>query len=196
VKAVRVSALKKAQGAFLLLHEHEWAALDGMPAWVTRLFLLLVRCADFKTGHGETGYPWLAGALTPMQPARGPRLFAPSTQDVKRQVLELEQLRIVARDKRHSDATKTLFFSIAPRFAQARPQKNSTPKLDPHLKAAKRATARPAEESTPKLDPSTRPPLPEANSFIGRDELSTSAKPSRAVLEMRSKLRPRAGGTP
>ncbi len=179
MKKVQASALRKAQGAFLIVHEHEYAALQGLPLWAHALFMLLLRCADFEKGHGETSYTWLSERLAPVQPDRGPKHYAPDAQAVKRMVLKLEERRIVARDKRHSDATKTLFFSVAPRYhAEARPKKNSTPYLDPHQIAAKPATARVSGRSGSNLDPSSRPPLTRPNSLHkGERNLSTAAQP-------------------
>ncbi|HRI55259.1 MAG TPA: hypothetical protein PLW65_34225 [Pseudomonadota bacterium] len=142
MKQSRATALRKAAGAFLIVHTHELEVLEQLAPWAARLWMLLIRCADYKHGNGETSYAWLSQRMAPVQPARGTRLFAPDAQACKRMVIEFEQHRILARDKRQSSGTQTLFFHIAPRYAQARLQGNLTPILDPPPNAAERATAR------------------------------------------------------
>jgi len=164
VKATR-RALRRAGGAFTLLHQHEFEALLPICPWAVTLFAVLLQFVDHKTGAGRVTYSALSECLAPSQPARGPRLYAPDPQAVKRIVLAIEATRILARDIGHSNGNTSLFFSVAPRHAQARPQRNSTPKLDPHQKLSTPATARPAARSSEKLDPQTRPPLQESISL-------------------------------
>lgn len=164
MKATR-RALRRAAGAFTILHQHEWDALQPLAAWATRLFLLLLQFADHKTGAGQATYPLLAECLAPAQPARGPRLFAPTARAVRDMVVELERTRIVARDLAHSSGNTVLFFSVVPRYAEARPKRNSDPKPRPPEKLSKQGVARPAALPTEKLRPQTPTPLQESTSL-------------------------------
>lgn len=124
--AVKVNLLRP-NSKFFLLHGHELDVLDSLPLWMTRLFLALVRCSNFKTGIGSTSFAQLALMLTPLQPVRGPRHFAPNEQAIKKGVLVFEDRLIVARDKARSDQEKVLFFAVCDRRVEVRP----APKLDP-----------------------------------------------------------------
>ncbi len=155
MKQIRAGNFATPRDAWLLMWPHEWDALNGLPAWATRLFLVLVSCADFKTGNGRTGYSELINRLTPDQPERGPRLWAPTRDDVKAMLQRFEKLLIVARDKNASEARGAIVFHVAPRGREAAPAKKLPPKLSPGS----------TEGEGPKLSPETPPVLSEKNSY-------------------------------
>lgn len=197
MKSTRRSLRKASDGsAFLILHKHEWVALEQLAGWATRLFMTLLWFADHKTGLGQVTYPLLAAHLTPAQPARGPRLYAPDTQAVRRMVREIEGLGILSRDIKHSDSNTALFFGVLPRYEQARPKQNLTPKLDPRSDRAERAAARAVEALAAKLDPQTRPPLQQSVSIhIARPKAPAVDKSREALKATRDAIvRRRAGG--
>lgn len=122
---------------FAVLWAHELDVLDSLDGWMTRLFLRLVRISDFTSGAGTTTFAELVAYMTPIQPRRGPRLFAPDVQAVKRAIAALEKRRILTRDKGASQRARLLFFVVASRRAAVRPMA--------------------------KLDPLTRPPVDNEN---------------------------------
>lgn len=110
MKHVAVKAnLLEPSSAYLQLHQHEVDVLDSLDAWLTRLFLRLVRFSDFRTGIGCTTFAELSAKLAPIQPRRGTRLYAPDAQACKKGVLLFEDRRILARDKARCDQEKLLF---------------------------------------------------------------------------------------
>jgi len=134
-------ALRKAQGAFLILHMHEMEVLRSLPSWMVSLFTALLQHADHATGHGQVSYAVLASMLAPIQPRSGPRLFAPDIQAIKKAVRQLEARLIVARDKRASMNAALLFFAVVPRYESVRPN----PKLEP-------LTRTPVDSRKPSVD--------------------------------------------
>lgn len=114
-------------GGFALIHAAERAVLRTLPLWMHALWCELLAHADYKTGAGVVSVPQLVAALQPIQPARGPRFWAPDAQDISRAVATLEERRLIARDKRRSAQERALFFMVAPRVTKARPRRNSTP---------------------------------------------------------------------
>lgn len=155
MKHVRSFNYARPRDAWLMVFDHEWDALGGLPAWATRLFLVLVSLSDFKTGHGKTGYGELINALTPDQPARGPRLWAPTRDDVKAMLQRFEQLLILARDKHASETRMALFFHLAPRTSKTTSAEKLPRKLSPGS----------TEVKGPKLPPQIAPGLSEKNSY-------------------------------
>jgi len=107
--------------AGLWIDAHEFAAMAGLPAWHVALFCHLVCRSNFKTGSGRTGYGELINALTPDQPERGPRLWAPTRRDVQRALDRLEVLRLVACDTLSSEQLQCLVFHVAPRVRRGVP---------------------------------------------------------------------------
>jgi hypothetical protein len=130
-KAAVTANLLRPNSQFFLLHGHEVDVLDMLPLWMTRLFLAIVRCSDFKTGAGSTSFAQLALMLAPLQPARGRRHYRPDEQAIKKGVKTLEDRRILARDKKRSDQEKLLFFAVCDRQVEVRP----APKLDPLIRS-------------------------------------------------------------
>ncbi len=169
MKQVAAFAFNRPTAAWLLVTDHEWRQLGGLEAWVTRLFLVLLACSDFRTGHGRTGYGELITSLTPDQPERGPRLWAPSRDDVKASIRKLEALLLVAVDKTASDRRKAIFFHVPPRTRASMPARKLPPELAPSVSQEKRA----------KLPPSTPPLVSEKNSYplpLVDNKLSTAAR--------------------
>ena len=131
MKQVSAFAFARPSSAWLLITDDEWHRLDGLEAWTTKLFAVLIRCSDFKSGHGRTGYGELIASLTPDQPASGPRLWVPSRDDVKKALLRFEALDLVAVDRVASEKRKALFFHVLPRTRKAAPARKLPPELSP-----------------------------------------------------------------
>ena len=138
------------------LHPHELAALIGLPAWMLGLFVHLVLRSDFKSGAGRTGYGELINACTPDQPARGPRLWAPSRDEVKDGLRRFEALRIFGLDRLRSEQLQSINFLLAPRTGRGVPSGKLPRELSPG----------PHEGKKPKLTPGTRPGLSAANTSL------------------------------
>jgi len=114
-------------GAFVILFHHELAVLDTLPAWVTRLFVLLIRSSNYRTGAGSTTYRELADGLRPLQPGNGgPRHFVPQRDTLRAYLRALELAGLVKRTGASSRG-ESLFFELAPRSAKVRPASSSSP---------------------------------------------------------------------
>lgn len=187
MKAVRSHSFSLA-AAWLILREEELNAMAGLPAWYWGLLVHLVLRTDFRSGHGRTGYGELINALTPDQPERGPRLWAPSRDDLKAALRRLEALRILAVDRLHSERVQAVVFHMSPRERRGVATKKLPPKLSPGSHEGERV----------KRSPGIDPGLPRMNSYplppVDK-KLSTAAGPSDAdrqrMHEVRAKL---AGG--
>lgn len=118
---VRTHSFGQGGATFLPVLEHEWNALWGLPAWATRLFMVLTACSDFKRGHGRTSYGELLNALTPDQPERGPRLESPTLKQVRSMLDRFERLLILARDRSRNEDQQALFFHVSPRAWKSAP---------------------------------------------------------------------------
>ena len=118
--AVKASSLLQAGSSYCQVHGHELAVLDSLPAWMTRLFMALVRISDFKTGIGSTTFTQLVVMLTPLQPRNGRKHYVPNVQAIRKGVVLFEARRILARDKALSQGERLLFFTVFGRGAQAR----------------------------------------------------------------------------
>ncbi|MDN3921520.1 hypothetical protein [Roseateles violae] len=174
IRAIRAA---KQTGAFLLLHEHEDQVLMTLAPWVYRLFVMLLRCASHKTGQGETSYAHLVRLMTPIQPRSGPKHFVPDVQAIKKVIRQLEDRRILSRDKLHSQAEGRLLFMVAPRYAEARPLSELEPLSRTPSKARKGPIHRGSDDSRSELEPQTRTPLTTGiQGHIETDELSTKTR--------------------
>lgn len=126
---IATEASRQAPG-FLKLFDHETACLEALALWTFRLFAHLVRCTNYRTGAGSTSLAELVRLMTPIQPARGPRLYVPDQQAIKKALLAFERARILARDTGRSERDGLLFFMVSPRVAKVRPSL----KLDPQTR--------------------------------------------------------------
>ncbi len=185
MKQVRSHAFA-APAAGVWLHPHELAALAGLPAWCIALLVALIKRSNYKTGAGRTGYGELINALTPDQPERGPRLWAPSRDDIKAQLARLCALRILTLDRMRSEQLQCLIFELCPRVAQRVP----TAKLPPELSPG------PTEGKAPELSPGIVPGLTAVKQYNASaspvDNFPTAPPPEiRARL---AKARSAAGG--
>lgn len=115
MQLVRSHNFGTGSGDFLLIHEHEWHALWGLPAWTTRLWCCLVAFSDFKAGTVRTSYGELLNALQPDQPAAGKRLAKITLKQVRDAIAAFERLLILGRDKSRNEEQRALFFQVAPR---------------------------------------------------------------------------------
>lgn len=147
MRQVAAFAFKRPGAAWLLVTADEDARLGGLEAWIYKLFTRLVMWSDFRTGHGRTGYGELITALTPDQPERGPRLWAPSRDDVHKALRRLEAAGLVAFDRVKSEKAKALFFHVPPRTRTGAPAGKLPPELSPTS----------TEVKGPKLPPLTAP---------------------------------------
>lgn len=172
MKQVSAFAFKRPGSAWLLLTADEDARLDGFEAWFFKLFACLVKWSDFRTGYGRTGYGELVNALTPDQPERGPRLWAPSRDDVRQAVRRLEAAGLVAVDRVKSEKAKALFFHVPPRTRTGAPARKLPPELHPTS----------TEGEAGKLPPSTPPGDSEKNSHTARAKLPVDNRPDGAKI--------------
>ena len=193
-KHVATLALRTATktGAFLIIHEHELAALDALPLWMTRLFTALLRQADHATGRGQVTYAALLARLQPLQPRSGPRHYVPDMQALKRAIDTLESRRLIARDALHSQALQALVFQVVPRYEKARPKRKLDPQTRPPVDSAESSTG---AASSPIAD-GTRPPNLTPSSAINslhskEGDLSTGPARLKAV---RAELAARGAG--
>ncbi len=195
MKQIRAVALRKAQGAFLVIHQHEMAELESLPLWVTRLFLALIRCTDFSTGFGETTFAALVAACTPQQPTRGPRHYAPDEQAIKKVVRGLELRRIVARDKAFSQGERRLFFTLAPRVAVVRPPSKLEPLTRTPVDSRKASTGAACGPVAPETrTPNSNPSSTSEFIHIKEGELSTCGQVERSKIRaVRDTLAARRG---
>lgn len=178
MKQVSAFAFKRPTSAWLLITADEWGRLDGLEAWTVKLFALLIWYSDFKSGHGRTGYGELITALTPDQPASGPRLWAPSRDDVKKALRRFEALDLVAFDKTASEKRKALFFHVLPRTRKAAPASKLPPELTPTSYEVKQ----------PELTPRIAPGDSEKNSKNRARETPVHNSPS-VVADAQEKLK-------
>jgi hypothetical protein len=123
--------------------DHEFSALMGLPGWHLALFAHLIVRSNFKTGHGRTGHGELINALTPDQPERGPRLWAPTKRDIRRALASLEAARLVELDKLASEQVQALVFHVAPRERRGVASEKRASKLAPPSYEGKQGTTRP-----------------------------------------------------
>lgn len=131
MKQVSAFAFNRPDDAWLYITSDERRRLRGLEAWTFLLFAELVCFSDFKTGHGRTGYGELIARLSPDQPPSGPRLWAPSRDDVKKALRRFEDLDLVAVDRIASEKRKALFFHVLPRTRTATPARKLPPELTP-----------------------------------------------------------------
>lgn len=167
MRQVSAFAFKRPGAAWLLVTADEDTRLDGFEAWFYKLFVCLVKWSDFRTGHGRTGYGELVTALTPDQPERGPRLWAPSRDDVRQAIKRLEAAGLVAIDRVKSEKAKALFFHVQPRTRNSAPARKLPPELPPTS----------TEGEAAKLPPSTPPGDSEKNSQTVRASQPVDNRP-------------------
>lgn len=168
------------------MHPHELAALSGLPAWCIALLVALIKTSNFRTGAGRTGYGELINALTPDQPGRGPRLWAPSRDDIKKHLARFEAMRILCIDSKRSKQFRCVFFDVCPRVTLRVPAGKLPLQLSPTSHEGK----------TPKLSPLTLPTLTAVKKFNAGespvDNLPAVLTPE--IRERIAKVRGAAGG--
>lgn len=189
MRKAAVLALRKADSAFIIIHQHETDALDALPLWMTRLFMALLRSANFATGVGDTTYAHLLALLTPIQPRRGPRHFIPDMQALKKAIRVLEERRLIARDKLHSQATERLLFLVTPRYAEARPKRKLESQTRTPVDSGKASAhagykATKSKTRTPNSNPSSK----NTSLNIKEAELSTLGKVGAVPTELLDRL--------
>lgn len=195
MKKTAVKALQQATGAFLIVFQHEVEVLDSLPLWFHRLFAALVRCSDFKTGHGDCTYERLANLMTPIQPRQGVQHFAPDLQAIKKAVRTLEDRRILARDKRYSQAQGRLIFDLLPRYAQARPKSQFEPLIRTPVDSGKASIdAAHIDAGSPIRTPNSNPSSTVNSFHIKEEKLSTCGQvETRGSARLGGKIGPPRG---
>lgn len=186
MRQVRTHAFA-APSAGVWLHPHELAALAGLPAWCIALLVALIKRSNYKTGTGRTGYGELINALTPDQPERGPRLWAPSRDDIKGQLARFCALRILSIDRVRSEQLQSLNFEVCPRVAQRVPKPKRPPELSPGS----------TEGKAPELPPGIVPGLTAVNQYNASATPPVDNLPEGPSPELRARLAAvgkRAGG--
>lgn len=179
MRQVAAFAFKRPTTAWLLITDDEWRRLDGLEAWTVKLFCLLLVCSDFKTGHGRTGYGELITGLTPDQPPSGPRLWAPSRNDVKKALYAFERAGLVVVDRVASELRKALFFHVPPRTRKDTPARKQNPELNPTSTEVKQV----------EFDPTTAPGDSEKNSLKPRAQRPVDNSTSTPPAATRERLR-------
>lgn len=149
------------------LWPHELDALMRAPAWHLALLVHLVARSDFRTGSGRTSWGELVNALTPDQPERGPRLWAPSTMDVRRAVESMARACILVVDRARNVREEAVFFELAPRTGRG----VARPKLDRELDRV------PTEGKPAETRQGSRTGLPAGNSIRARTPVDNSPTP-------------------
>lgn len=187
MKAIKAHAYTTPGSIAPLVTPDECARLFQLPALAYKLFVCLVHVVNFKTGHGQTGYPELIAMLTPAQPERGRPVEVPTRDQIKHMLRRFVDLGLIARDQAASEARGNIIFHMQPRSWQsvsdelaARVSARGASPANPDAIGAKRPrvrTSRPG--SRPHLhEPETYNPLPP-----NVDNLSTgegeSARPRR-----------------
>lgn len=165
MKLTKKHAYTSPGGCALLVTPDEADKLYRFPLWAFRLFTSLILCADFKTGHGQTGYPELLSLLTPDQPERGPRHWVPSRDDVKNMLRRFVESGLMARDKAASEARGNIIFHIQPRVWQSVSSEIATRKLTRGASAQNADEQRPKRARRGKTYPETCPHLQDSSSF-------------------------------
>lgn len=165
LKLVKTHAYTTPGGCALLVTPDEADKLYRLPLWAFRLFTSLILCADFKSGHGQTGYPELLSLLTPDQPERGPRHWVPSRDDVKNMLRRFVECGLIARDKAASEARGNIIFHMQPRVWQSVSSEIATRKLTRGSSAQNADEQRPKRARKGKTYPETYPHLQDPSSL-------------------------------
>lgn len=174
--------------ANLWFHQHEIDVLLGRPAWWVALWMHLVLRSDFRTGRGVTGAGELINALTPDQPERGPRLWAPSDRDIRRALAAFEAARILSRDGIASGQRQAVVFLVAPRVGRGVPEKKRAAKLAGGATREKAGNSPPNSPTLPALNSS---PYPLVDNQLSTAAAGPSDADRQRMLEVRARL---AGG--
>lgn len=189
LKPVKAHAYTTPGACALLVTPDECERLWRFPLWALRLFSSLIFCSDFKTGHGQAGYPELLALLTPDQPERGPRHWVPSRDDVKNMLRRFVDAGLIARDKAASEARGNIIFHIQPRVWQTVADEIATRKLTRGASAQNPDQQRAKRPRRVKTYPETYPHF--------QDSFSSNSLPSNvdnlSTWEGES-ARPRRGG--
>lgn len=160
-----------------------------------RLFVELLAMADHVTGRISTSYAVLLALLDFDQVPCAHAAEKPTQKRVRTALEHLASLGLVKLDRVKNEKAKGLFLKVQTRagISVSDPMKGSMSGRP--RKAAKQATAR-VPASRPLDERQTeRQGVQEGSLSPLPPSFSTDAKPSRAVLEMRSRVK-RAGGTP
>lgn len=175
-------------GRFLLLHEHETDVLDTLPLWMDRLFRMLVRVSDYSSGAGSVAFAQLVLWLTPLQPRRGPRHYAPNLRAIKDAVRGFEQRQLLRRDKALSQGEGLLFFMVSPRLLEVRPTSKLGPQTPTPVDSRKASNGAASSGASAKTPTPNSDPLFKNEFFVkGSADLSTVDNRA-ALLRTRAEL--------
>lgn len=103
-------------------------------ALATRLYLLLLAGADFRTGEILTDYKRLRAMCCPPRPQAGKRQYPWSYWQIRAAVAELEKLGLVWRDISRNEVLGELRLYVTPRAPGA--EKKAHPKKETSGKSA------------------------------------------------------------
>jgi hypothetical protein len=96
----------------------------------TRIFLLVLAGADFRSGELTTFYKRLVALCTEPKPERGPRKPPPSYWEVRQAVDQLGELGLLVRDTGENAALQQLRVAVQPRSSgsvkKARPAQKTS----------------------------------------------------------------------
>lgn len=198
MKQIRTAALSRHTAPeFFMPKGLEIMPLRRLDDFAYRLFIELVGLSDFATGRIATTYAVLIALLDFDQAPQAHRKPKPSRQRIRTALQSLLELHLIKGwDPLRNERAGGLFFRVQPRGRISAPDVMSNPLSNPPKKRAKRATARAAEARPLDEQPDEQPRVQERDLSPISPSLSTAHKPSRTVLAMKAKLRPRAGGTP
>lgn len=126
MKQVAKRALHRSH-RYVLIYEHEYEVLDGLPYWMERLFRVLVQLSIYRTGLGQTTYRELVERMAVLQPRTGKRHYVPDQWAVWRALVTFSESHILWRNTGWSQKAGAIFFELAPRTAQARPKAERAP---------------------------------------------------------------------
>lgn len=198
MKQVRTAALSRHTAPeFFMPKGLEVIQLRRLDDFAYRLFIELVGMADFTTGRIATTYAVLIALLDFDVTPKAHTKPKPTKQRIRTALDQLSELKLIkGMDPQRNERAGGLFFRVASRGRISPSDAMSNTMSNTVKKRAKPATARvskarPVDEQHDehtRVQENSLTPLPPS--------LSTDAKPSRAVMAMRAKLRPRAGGTP
>lgn len=111
MKLVRVAALSRRRAPpFTAVVDLEVLQLRMLSPWVRWLYLELRMLSDFKTGHLVTSWAVLQAVMD----CDTSQAFAPSREQLRRAVVDLEAVRLVERFPETSTATQRLFLKVMP----------------------------------------------------------------------------------
>lgn len=193
VKQIRTAALSRHKAPeFFMPKGLEVIQLRRLDDFAFRLFIELVGMADFATGRIATTYAVLIALLDFDQAPKAHAKPKPSKQRIRTALQALSELHLIKdMDPQRNERAGGLFFRVDPRGRISAVNVMSNTMSNTVKKPAKRATARVPASRPLDEQPDQHTRVQERDLSPLPSFLSTAAQPSRTVLAMRAKLRPR-----